>query len=57
VRGITSALEDTARDYELRSRGPATLDRYALDSLMNFVFYVVQHFFCGTFGLSFDDYV
>jgi hypothetical protein len=35
VRGITSALEDTARDYELRSRGPATLDRYALDKYGN----------------------
>jgi len=30
-RGITSVLEDTARDYELRSRGPATLDHQALD--------------------------
>jgi hypothetical protein len=33
VRGITSALEDLAGDYELRSRGPATLDHRALDSI------------------------
>jgi len=34
VRGITSALEDSAGDYELRSRGPAALDHRALDSLL-----------------------
>jgi hypothetical protein len=32
VRGITSALEESAADYELRSRGPATWDHRALDS-------------------------
>lgn len=31
MRGITSALEESAADYALRSRGPATRDHRALD--------------------------